>query len=146
MFKYLKQIKRNWKKAKNRRYRKDNPKTYSVRPQKDTSSLKAHEFEFLIKRVQIGEGEYFDDFNLKSEADWLGVLTPDSVKWSHVNDPRGFTIKLDKFSYGIADEFAGLQIAFEGNVTFEEARNLLLELKSKLEQFSGFEAEIIDFY
>ncbi len=144
--KFIQQLNRDKQKAINRRRAEENPKIYPPAPKIDCTNLKADEFEFLLKRSQYEDYEFADEFNLTTSADWLKVLTPDSMDWVDISDERGFGIKINNFSYCISDEFAGLQISFDGDIKFPEAKQLLLELKSKVEHFSGYDAEIIEFY
>lgn len=145
MFKFLKQIARNKKKRENKRKAKATPRVYPDAPEIDFSNLSAGKFEFLLKRASIQDGEFSDEFKLKSHQDWIKVLTPDSIDWFDVSNDNGFAIRIKDFTYGISVEMAGLQFGFEGNVKFPEAKKIMLELKHKIEVHSGHKAELLEF-
>ncbi len=141
--KLIKRIRRRFKKAKNRRRQQSRHKSQALTiEQRDLTRLKPEEFEFILRRKHLDEGEDPDDFYLVQEQ-WTSVLTPASKDWTLHSDKQGFAIKIDDYTYGINEEFAGLQIGFEGNVTFSIANSIVEELKEQLESHSGLEAEVV---
>lgn len=99
-------------------------------------------FEFLIKRKNYSE---FADAFYIAEADYIKVFCPENEEWKSLDNGIGYEYSVGSFTYGFQEEFAGLQFGFYGDVSYEEANNIIKGICKRIEDYSGLETAVVDF-
>lgn len=147
MINFFKQIRRNFKKKKNRRKKllkqqdKSNQEYLILKSTSPTEVLVSP--EFLIKRIEICENEFYSSFGLNDQNS-LKILTPNDIDYQVEMSLTHYIIKMENVSYSFSEEMDGILISFDGSLTYEFAKQIIAQLKLNLERLQNNEAEVVE--
>jgi hypothetical protein len=148
MLNIFKKIKREFRKAKTRRKRlieqsKESNLGQTAKKLVPSSSVLENP-EFLIKRAEIADGEFFGDFGLNTQNS-LETLTPNNINYKVEMSTSHYVVKVKDVNYSFSEEMVGVLISFDGSLQYGFAKQIIVQLKSNLESLQNKKAEIIEF-